>query len=127
MTNARRYAPADLAAFCTCVFESFGVPRTDAETAAIEAGANDFSILAEGENDYIPAGTLGVKFLTERTATAAVSKWLSQNGLTVVTSELGFVPKQLPELTDEQRAETGEFLQALEDHDDAHRVWAAFK
>jgi L-2-hydroxycarboxylate dehydrogenase (NAD+) len=34
MTNARRYAPADLAAFCTCVFESFGVPRTDAETAA---------------------------------------------------------------------------------------------
>ena len=100
---------------------------TDAETAAIEAGANDFSILAEGENDDIPAGTLGVKFLTERTATAAVSKWLSQNGWTVVTSELGFVPKQFPELTDEQRAETGEFLQALEDHDDAHRVWAAFK
>jgi transcriptional/translational regulatory protein YebC/TACO1 len=97
------------------------------ETAAIEAGANDFSILAEGENDDIPSGALGVKFLTERTATAAVSKWLSQNGWTVVTSELGYVPKQFPDLTDEQRAEAGEFLQALEDHDDAHRVWAAIK
>lgn len=34
MTDARRYRPADLAAFCTLVFESYGVPRADAETAA---------------------------------------------------------------------------------------------
>ena len=32
-----------------------------------------------------------------------------------------------PELTDEQRAHAGEFLQTLEDHDDVHRVWAAIK
>jgi len=25
------------------------------------------------------------------------------------------------------RAEVGEFLQSLEDHDDVHRVWAAIK
>jgi transcriptional/translational regulatory protein YebC/TACO1 len=56
-----------------------------------------------------------------------VSKWLAQNGWTVTTSELGYVAKQFPTLTDEQRAEAGEFLQALEDHDDAHRVWAAIK
>jgi transcriptional/translational regulatory protein YebC/TACO1 len=30
-------------------------------------------------------------------------------------------------LTPEQRSEAGEFLQALEDHDDVHRVWAAVK
>jgi len=65
--------------------------------------------------------------LTERTATASASKWLSQNGWSVVTSELGYVAKQFPTLTDEQRADAGEFLQELEDHDDVHRVWAAVK
>jgi YebC/PmpR family DNA-binding regulatory protein len=99
----------------------------DAETAAIEAGANDFVSIPEGENEDIPAGTVGVKFLADRTSTAAVSKWLAQNGWTVVTSELGFIAKQFPDLTDEQRAEAGEFLQALEDHDDVHRVWAAIR
>lgn len=99
----------------------------DAEAAAIEAGANDFSPIPPGENEDIPEGSTGVKFLAERSATAAVSKWLSQNGWTVVTSELGHVAKQFPELNDEQRAEAGEFLQALEDHDDVHRVWAALR
>jgi transcriptional/translational regulatory protein YebC/TACO1 len=32
-----------------------------------------------------------------------------------------------PELTDDQRQEVGEFLQALEENDDVHRVWAAVK
>ena len=45
----------------------------------------------------------------------------------MVTSELAYVAKSFPELTDEHRAEAGEFLQALEDHDDVHRVWAAIK
>ena len=99
----------------------------DLEAAAIEAGANDVIPLAHADNDDIPEGAAGARFLTERTATAAVSKWLSQNGWTVVTSELGYVAKQFPPLTDEQRADAGEFLQLLEDHDDVHRVWAAVK
>jgi YebC/PmpR family DNA-binding regulatory protein len=97
----------------------------DIEAAAIEAGANDVSPLTHAENDDIPEGVVGARFLTERTATASASKWLTGNGWTVVTSELGYVPKQFPALTDEQRADAGEFLQALEDHDDVHRVWAA--
>ena len=100
---------------------------TDLEAAAIEAGANDFVALTHAENDDIPEGTAGARFLTERTATAAVSKWLAANGWSVVTCELGYVAKQFPGLTPEQAAETGEFLQALEDHDDVHRVWAAVK
>lgn len=99
----------------------------DIEAAAIEAGANDFSPLTHDENDDIPEGVAGAKFLTERTATAAVSKWLAANGWTVVTSELGHVAKQFPALDDAQRADVGEFLQSLEDHDDVHRVWAALK
>ena len=44
-----------------------------------------------------------------------------------MTSELGYVAKNFPSLTDEQRAEVGEFLTALDDNDDVHRVWAALK
>ena len=102
-------------------------PAVDVEAAAIEAGANDFVALTHEENDDIPSGVTGARFLTERAATASASKWLANNGWTVVTSELGHVAKQIPSLDDAQRAEAGEFLQALEDHDDVHRVWAAIK
>jgi YebC/PmpR family DNA-binding regulatory protein len=99
----------------------------DREAAAIEAGANEIEMLTHEQNDDIPEGAAGAKFICDRTAVAAVSKWLSSNGWTVVTSEIGFVPKQFPELTDAQRVEVGEFLQTLDDHDDVHRVWAAVK
>lgn len=99
----------------------------DREAAAIEAGANEFEPLAHEQNDDIPEGAAGARFICDRTAVQAVVKWLSANGWTVVTSELGYVPKQFPELTEAQRAEAGEFLQTLDDHEDVHRVWAAMK
>ena len=101
--------------------------NTDREAAAIEAGANEFEPLTHEQNDDIPADAAGTKFICERTAVAAVSKWLSANGWTVVTSEIGYVPKQIPELTEAQQNEVGEFLHALDEHDDVHRVWAAVK
>jgi YebC/PmpR family DNA-binding regulatory protein len=101
-------------------------PAADIDAAAIEAGAQDVEPLSHAANDDIPADARGARFTTERADVHTVSQWLSQNGWTVVTSELGYVPKSYPDLTDEQRAETGEFLQTLEDHDDVHRIWAAF-
>jgi transcriptional/translational regulatory protein YebC/TACO1 len=56
-----------------------------------------------------------------------VTEWLGANGWTVVTSEWGYLAKSFPTLSDEQRADVGDFLQALDDHDDVHRVWAAVK
>jgi transcriptional/translational regulatory protein YebC/TACO1 len=100
---------------------------TDRETAAIEAGANEVEPLSPEQNDDIPEGTCGARFLTERSAVHSVTDWLKKNGWTVVTSELGYVPKNYPDLKDEQRAEVGAFLQSLEDHDDVHRVWAAVR
>ena len=102
-------------------------PKTDAEAAAIEAGANEFEPLAHTQNDDIPEGAAGARFLTDRSAVHTVSKWLAQNGWTVITSEIGYIPKTYPELSESQRAEAGEFLQALEDHEDVHRVWAAIR
>ncbi len=99
----------------------------DLEEAAIEAGANEVEPLAHEQNDDIPAGACGARFVTERTATAAVSQWLSAHGWTVVTSELGYVAKQIPELSEADAAEVGEFLHALDEHDDVHRVWAAVR
>jgi YebC/PmpR family DNA-binding regulatory protein len=100
---------------------------TDLEAAAIEAGANDFEPLAHTQNDDIPEGHAGARFVTERTAVHAVSTWLKEHGWSVVTSELGYLAKTFPELDDAARGEVGEFLQALEDHDDVQRVWAAVK
>ena len=99
----------------------------DREAAAIEAGANEVEPLTSAQNYDIPEGAAGARFVCDRAAVHTVAKWLSSNGWTVVTSELGYVPKQFPELTDQQKAEAGEFLQSLDDHDDVHRVWAALK
>jgi YebC/PmpR family DNA-binding regulatory protein len=99
----------------------------DLEEAAIEAGANEVEPMTHDQNDDIPADKTGARFITDRTATAAVTNWLKSNGWNVVTSEIGYVAKNFPTLTDEQRAEAGEFLQALEEHDDVHRVWTAIK
>jgi YebC/PmpR family DNA-binding regulatory protein len=101
--------------------------NADLEAAAIEAGANEFEPLTAEQNDDIPEGHAGARFLTDRTAVHAAAAWLKQNGWSVTTAELGYVAKMYPALDDAQRAEVGEFLQALEDHDDVQRVWAAVK
>jgi YebC/PmpR family DNA-binding regulatory protein len=99
----------------------------DLEAAAIEAGANDFELLTSAQNDDIPEGRTGARFITDRTAVHAVSSWLKKNGWSIVTSEIGYRAKTFPELDEASAAEVGEFLQALEDHDDVQRVWAAVK
>ena len=97
----------------------------DIEAAAIEANAQNVEPLDHAANDDIPEGVTGARFITERTDLHAVSQWLKDNGWTLVTSELGYLPKSLVDLSDDQRTETAEFLHSLEDHDDVHRVWAA--
>jgi transcriptional/translational regulatory protein YebC/TACO1 len=99
----------------------------DLEAAAIEAGANDFSPLSHAENDDIPEGATGARFVTDRTGVHAVATWLKEHGWQVVTAELGYLAKQHPELDDTARAEVGEFLHELSEHDDVQRVWAAVK
>jgi len=116
------------------VFENVGLVEAhnpdatiDLETAAIEAGANDVQPLTHEQEDAIPKDAAGAKFICGHNDVGTVTKWLSANGWTVITSEIGFIPKMVPELTDDQRQEVGEFLQALEENDDVHRVWAAVK
>lgn len=101
--------------------------KADPEAAAIEAGADDFVPLTNADESEIPEGTTGARFITAPSDLHAVSQWLGENGWTIVTSELGYVAKNCPELSVEERQQVGEFLQTLEDHDDVHRVWAALR
>ena len=61
---------------------------------------NEVEPLSHDENDDIPADGTGARFVTEPTDHHAVSQWLSSNGWTVVTSEIGYVAKNFPELTE---------------------------
>lgn len=89
----------------------------DLEGVAIEAGAQNVEKQESGE----------IRFLTETTDLDAVSKYLSANGWTLTASELSYLPKSYPELDDAQRKEVVEFLGAVDDNDDVHRIYVALK
>ncbi|MBM3882368.1 MAG: YebC/PmpR family DNA-binding transcriptional regulator [Verrucomicrobia bacterium] len=96
----------------------------DLETDAIEAGAQNVEPL---EAEEVPEGCQGGRFLTEIKELAGVSGWLAKAGWKILASELRHVAKNPLELEPAQRQEVAEFLNALDDHDDVHRVYAALK
>jgi YebC/PmpR family DNA-binding regulatory protein len=99
-------------------------PNRDAEGDAIEAGAQEVEAL---EADETPAGTRGARFLTELKDLDTVSKALKAAGWNVTASEMRYVAKNFPDLDAAARKEVVDFLTALDDHDDVHRVFAAFR
>ncbi|MBI5853006.1 MAG: YebC/PmpR family DNA-binding transcriptional regulator, partial [Planctomycetes bacterium] len=92
----------------------------DRESAAIEAGAQDVEALEHAAEDVT-----GARFFTDRTDLDAVTTALKGAGWTVTTSEMGYVPKDKVHLGPEQRADVEEFLEAIDDHDDCHRIYTA--
>lgn len=97
-------------------------PKRDAEADAIEAGAQEVEPLEEQDG----AGK-GARFLTEIKDLDPVSKALKAAGWTVLASEIRYLAKNFTELNDSARKEVTDFLDALDDHDDVHRVYAAFR
>lgn len=45
----------------------------------------------------------------------------------MTTSEMGYVPKETTDLPPEQRKDVEEFLEAIDDQDDVHRIYAALR
>ena len=86
---------------------------TDAEVAAIEAGARD---LEPGEN----GATL---FLTEPTDLDAVARALPAQGFTVQTAQLGYRPKNPLRIGAAELAEVEAFLDAIDADDDVQNVY----
>jgi YebC/PmpR family DNA-binding regulatory protein len=99
-------------------------PTRDAEADAIEAGAQNLEPL---EPEEVPAGHSGARFFTATKDLGAVSKWLAEAGWKISASELRYQAKNPAELPEPRRAEVVSFLNALDDHDDVHRVYAALK
>jgi len=94
----------------------------DLETVAIEGGAQNVEPL-----EQVPEGHSGGRFFTEPTDLDTVTKALRQAGWSVTLSEMGYHAKDPISLPPEQRAEVEEFLLALDDNDDVHRIYTALK
>ena len=94
----------------------------DLEEVAIEAGAQSVEPLEE-----VPAGHVGGRFLTDRTDLDGVTGRLRSAGWTITTSEMGYVPKEPMDLPPDQRKDVEDFLSAIDDHDDVHRIYAALR
>lgn len=86
----------------------------DAEEAAIEAGAQEVEVSEDG-----------AEFICDAPDLDAVSRALQGMGWLVSKGELGWVPKNLKELDEEQMVEVQAFLQAIDENDDVHRIYAA--
>ncbi len=87
-------------------------PKADAETAAIEAGAQDFST-----DD-------GVTFYTAVTDLDSVQKALPGFGYTVEKAYIGWRAKNPVSVTGAEREEVEAFLQALDEDDEVQAVYA---
>ena len=96
-------------------------PKRDAEGDAIEAGAQEVELFDDEE------GRKAARFLTEIKDLDPVSKALKAAGWTVLASEIRYLAKSFPELSDAARKDVMDFLNALDDHDDVHRVYAAIR
>jgi YebC/PmpR family DNA-binding regulatory protein len=99
----------------------------DAETAAIEAGAEDFEALMAEDFEDLAADAVVARFYTAPTDLDTVTKALKAAGWNITTTELSYRAKDFPALSDEQREEVTSFLQAIDEHSDVHRVYAALK
>lgn len=96
----------------------------DIEGDAIEAGAQEVEPL---EAEEVPEGRKGARFLTEMKDLDTVSKALKNAGWNVMAAEMRYLAKNFIEVSETERKEATNFLDALDDHDDVHRVYAALK
>jgi YebC/PmpR family DNA-binding regulatory protein len=96
----------------------------DIESVAIEAGGQNVEPL---EAEDVPAGGVGARFFCDTTDLDTVSKFLTANGWSVTQSEMNYIAKNPVEISEEQRKEVSEFLNAVDDHDVVHRIYTALK
>ncbi len=115
----------------TWMFDRLGVVEAthadsnqDLEGVAIEAGAQNFEALEASE---LQKGQAGGRFFCDTGDLDAVSKYLVKAGWVVTLSEMNYIAKNLLEISAEQQKEVAEFLGAIDDHDDVHRIYTAIK
>lgn len=106
------------------VVEATHAEAKDTEEAAIEAGAQNVEPMDKADLGDAKAGAT---FYTEVSDLNTVSNALTAAGWKVTTSELSYKAKNFVELSEEQKKEVADFLGAIDDNDDVHRIYAAVK
>ena len=96
----------------------------DIEAAAIEAGAQEVQPLTGGD---VPEAHVGARFLCSPTDLDSVAKFLAKAKWSVTTSEMSYIAKNYVELGEAQKKEVADFLNAIDEHDDVHRIYAAIQ
>ncbi len=96
----------------------------DPEEAAIEAGAQNVETIDASEDEE---NKKGARFFSDPADLDVVNKELTSRGWKISKSELGYVPKNLVEVSAEQKKEIEEFLVGVDDYDDVHRIYVALK
>lgn len=86
----------------------------DPEEEAIEAGANEVEVDDEGVYNFYGAPA----------DLDAIRSTLHGRGWEITAAELSFKAKEKANISEEQKKEVFELLEALEDNDDSHRVHA---
>jgi YebC/PmpR family DNA-binding regulatory protein len=104
----------------------------DIEEVAIEAGAQsvepvDLAATGQVAAPHLAEGLVGARFLTDATDLDAVTHTLRKGGWTVTVSELGYEAKEHMDLPPDERTKVEDFLHAIDDHDDVHRIYTALK
>ncbi len=98
--------------------------KRDADTDAIEAGAQEVEPLEAEEGSE---GHAGARFITEIKDLDHVTKALKAAGWKVTASEIRYLAKSFPEVDESARKQVVNFLHTLDDHEDVHHVYAALK
>ncbi len=94
----------------------------DIEGVAIEAGAQNVEPL---EAEDVGAGATGARFFCETTDLDAVNKALESQGWVITLSEMSYLAKNKVEVSEEEKKDVVEFLNAIDDNDDVHRIYTA--
>jgi len=89
-------------------------------------GPTDFEALSHQQNDDVPEGRTGARLSPTAPPSLRFSTWLAQMAGRWSRAKSA-ICQDLSCLNDAARAKSGSFSQALEDHDDVQRVWAAVK
>ncbi len=97
----------------------------DAETVAIEAGADDVITFKPGEGQ--PTTGKLARFTCGVSEMDGVNQFLSKNSWNILSSELAYIAKNFVDLSPEQMKDVGDFLEGVDDNDDVHRIYVGLK
>ena len=77
------------------------------------------------EDEEVAAGHKGARFFTLPKELDTVSRALKAAGSKIAAAEMRYLAKSFVSLDEAARKQVADFLNALDDHDDVHRVYAA--